>query len=83
MCILYVFVQITMLCKYSKWKTTDIMKALKARFAGEFCTIEHFNLRKIAVPNKFDQKIIDKVVKAQEYQTALNIAKTAYELSCK
>ena len=25
----------------------------------------------------FDQKIIDKVVKAQEYQTALNIAKTS------
>lgn len=57
--------------------TAHIKLALQQRFSIEFATVELFNLRQINVPDMFESKIIDKVVKAQEYQTALNIAKTA------
>lgn len=51
----------------------EMKNALWQRLRLESLDIELFNLRGIDLPDKFEQKIVDKVVQAQEYNTALNV----------
>jgi len=53
--------------------STAMRQHIAAKFAAEFADIELFNLRQIDLPDGFENKILDKVIKAQEYQTALNL----------
>eukprot|EP00808_Paulinella_micropora_P030790 g23284.t1 len=55
----------------------EMAAALRARFGEEYADVELFNLRHIGLPNGFEQKIVDKVVKAQELQIAKNLKEIA------
>jgi regulator of protease activity HflC (stomatin/prohibitin superfamily) len=50
----------------------EMRNAIAAKFNTDFTDVELFNLRAIDLPDGFENKIVDKVVKAQEYQTAVN-----------
>jgi len=50
----------------------DMRASIAAKFDADFTDVELFNLRAIGLPNGFDNKIVDKVVQAQQYQTAVN-----------
>lgn len=50
----------------------EMEKALKTRFRDEFCNLMLFNLRKIDLPQDFEQKVVDKVVMEQTVQITVN-----------
>lgn len=58
-------------------KIEDHMRAdLRARFQEEWVRLEIFSLRSIDVPDEFERKILNKLIWAQQQQTALQIKQT-------
>jgi len=54
----------------------QMKRTLRVRLKEEYATLEVFNLRGIDIPDKFERKIVEKVVQAQEERTAEEIRLT-------
>jgi len=54
----------------------DMKNAVRARYTQEHVLLDILNLRRVGIPDRFEVKIVDKVIQGQLSQTALNIAAT-------
>jgi len=59
----------------------SMLDFMRARYEQEWATIEIFNLRKIGIPSRFEDKVIEKVVTAQHQKTAVNVREIALRQS--